>query len=294
MGDPAALQEAIQRARQLAAKIGQPPNKRGSDELASNDSNRSDTNTNQYQSSHKQDSGSSKHEPVDYGAILKKARMERGESSPNSDNNDNSNGANNNTTDNNKNANMNSNGTSNNDDSPYGGYQTRNYNNSSESNNYYNTSIGRADKSAGPVSYQHGPTTATPLDIYSNLTNPMGTTRLLPPSDSHPHTTSGSSDYGTVNQNKIDILIPQQVIGLVIGKGGENIKRIQNETGATVRVDPSTMDEQGNKMCNINGSADSVKRASTLVNDIIENALVSKNLSTRLFALVLMSSIDYC
>ena len=272
MGDPAALQEAIQRARQLAAKIGQPPNKRTSEELSGND-NRSDTpnNNQQYQSS-----GTSKHEPVDYGAILKKARMDRGELSPASDgNNDNNNGVEKNNT--------NSNGSLNNDvtygsgSSNYNNQtNSRNYDNAEPINNYYNTSVGRADKSAGPVSYQHGPTiAAAPLDIYSNSGG-----RLLPTSD------HGSNDYGTVNQNKIDILIPQQVIGLVIGKGGENIKRIQNETGATVRVDPSTMDEQGNKMCNINGSADSVKRASTLVNDIIENALVSRKFNyLNLFAL---------
>lgn len=49
---------------------------------------------------------------------------------------------------------------------------------------------------------------------------------------------------GSSADERIEIIIPHAVIGLVIGKGGDNIKRIQNETRATVRVDPNTVDEK--------------------------------------------------
>lgn len=86
---------------------------------------------------------------------------------------------------------------------------------------------------------------------------------------------SGSAD------DRIEIIIPQAVIGLVIGKGGENIKRIQSETGATVRVDPSTVDEKGNKVCTITGTKQAVEDAHNQVSSVIENAATNKRPRTQ-------------
>lgn len=77
-------------------------------------------------------------------------------------------------------------------------------------------------------------------------------------------------------EEKIELIIPHAVIGLVIGKGGENIKRIQNESGATVRVDPNTIDEKGNKLCTITGSKQAVDEAHSQVSSVIENAAQNK------------------
>lgn len=81
---------------------------------------------------------------------------------------------------------------------------------------------------------------------------------------------------GGTQDEKIEIIIPHAVIGLVIGKGGENIKRIQNETGATVRVDPNTVDEKGNKVCTITGTKQAVEEAHSQVANVIENAATNK------------------
>uniref|UniRef100_A0A6G1S893 Far upstream element-binding protein 1 n=1 Tax=Aceria tosichella TaxID=561515 RepID=A0A6G1S893_9ACAR len=78
------------------------------------------------------------------------------------------------------------------------------------------------------------------------------------------------------SEEKIEIIIPHAVIGLVIGKGGENIKRIQNESGATVRVDPNTVDERGNKLCTITGTKMAVEEARLQVENVIENAATIK------------------
>lgn len=86
---------------------------------------------------------------------------------------------------------------------------------------------------------------------------------------------SGNYSRGSSDE-KIDIIIPHAVIGLVIGKGGENIKRIQNETGATVRVDPNTVDEKGNKVCTITGTRKAVEDAHNQVASVIENASTGK------------------
>lgn len=87
----------------------------------------------------------------------------------------------------------------------------------------------------------------------------------------------GGGNYSRgASDEKIDIIIPHAVIGLVIGKGGENIKRIQNETGATVRVDPNTVDEKGNKVCTITGTRQAVEDAHNQVASVIENASTNK------------------
>lgn len=92
-----------------------------------------------------------------------------------------------------------------------------------------------------------------------------------------PYANSGPPPPSSRNSDeKIEIIIPHAVIGLVIGKGGENIKRIQNETGATVRVDPNTVDERGNKLCTITGTKSAVEDARIQVENVIESAGTSK------------------
>lgn len=96
--------------------------------------------------------------------------------------------------------------------------------------------------------------------------------------------TSGSSLLGLNSHNpsmgsseeKIEIIIPHSAIGLVIGKGGENIKKIQNESGATVRVDPNTVDEKGNKLCTITGTKQAVEEAHMQVSNVIESAAIKR------------------
>lgn len=82
----------------------------------------------------------------------------------------------------------------------------------------------------------------------------------------------GGGGAGGGGEEKIEIIIPHSVIGLVIGKGGENIKRIQNESGAIVRVDPNTIDERGNKLCTITGTKNAVEEARIQVENVIENS----------------------
>lgn len=73
-----------------------------------------------------------------------------------------------------------------------------------------------------------------------------------------------------------EIQVPPQFIGLVIGKGGENIKRIQAETNTKVQFEAPKSDPQGNKVCIIQGHQDAVRRAADMVQEIIDNAMNSK------------------
>lgn len=211
MGDQAALQEAIQRARQLAAKISQnAPVKRTASELDDHSSIGTVKVTLAYEKPPNSDNNNSKRDQRDSSSHRERGRDPDRESSP-----------------------------------PYISHNN-NVNNNINSNNNSNAH-GRGGSGAGNYSMLGG-------NGYS----------------------SGSAD------DRIEIIIPHAVIGLVIGKGGENIKRIQNETGATVRVDPNTVDEKGNKVCTITGTKKAVEEAHIQVSSVIENAATNKRPRTQI------------
>lgn len=225
MGDQDALQEAIQRARQLAAKISQnaPVKQRLDDhrdiskvkvslayEKPAN-SNPSEHRENREQREHRE------HHPS---------------------NSSSSSSVNNNISNNNNNNNNN---------------HPSSISSSTNSNNVINNS----------QTHKTGHSMLSGANTYSS----GSTSGMLSGANNY---SSGSAD------ERIEIIIPHAVIGLVIGKGGENIKRIQNETGATVRVDPNTVDEKGNKVCTITGTKQAVEEAHNQVSNVIENAATNK------------------
>ena len=69
------------------------------------------------------------------------------------------------------------------------------------------------------------------------------------------------------------------MIGVVIGKGGEMIKKIQQESGARIQFRPE--DELGgpNRMCNISGSQEQTQAAYNMVQELVENTAVRNNKS---------------
>lgn len=70
----------------------------------------------------------------------------------------------------------------------------------------------------------------------------------------------------------VEVAVPPNYIGLVIGKGGESIKRIQQESGTRIQFDTSKTDNNGNKVCSISGPPDCVARAQEMIQEIIDNA----------------------
>ena len=64
------------------------------------------------------------------------------------------------------------------------------------------------------------------------------------------------------------------MIGIVIGKGGEMIKKIQQESGARIQFRPE--DEQGgpNRMCSITGNQEQTQAAVNMIQDLIDSAAV--------------------
>ena len=67
----------------------------------------------------------------------------------------------------------------------------------------------------------------------------------------------------------VQVPVPRSMIGIIIGKGGEMIKKIQQESGARIQFRPD--DEQGgpNRMCNITGNQEQMAAAGNMIQEIL-------------------------
>lgn len=65
------------------------------------------------------------------------------------------------------------------------------------------------------------------------------------------------------------------MIGIVIGKGGEMIKKIQQDSGARIQFRPE--DETGGpvRLCNLTGSHEQAQAAAGMIQELIDSTAVS-------------------
>lgn len=64
-----------------------------------------------------------------------------------------------------------------------------------------------------------------------------------------------------------EVWVPHGVIGAVIGRGGETIKRIQYESGAHINVDKN--DGMPQRRVEIRGNPDACKRAQSMIQQLV-------------------------
>ncbi|CAF0941370.1 unnamed protein product [Brachionus calyciflorus] len=66
--------------------------------------------------------------------------------------------------------------------------------------------------------------------------------------------------------------IPDNMVGLVIGRGGEQIKRLQMESGCKIRIS-----SEGNgtpeRICTLSGSQQSIDEAKRMLDDVVRRGL---------------------
>lgn len=69
----------------------------------------------------------------------------------------------------------------------------------------------------------------------------------------------------------IQVIVPQGRVGLVIGKGGETIRELQEKSGAKITVQPETNIESYSteRIVNVTGDEESIRRAKELINDLL-------------------------
>lgn len=73
------------------------------------------------------------------------------------------------------------------------------------------------------------------------------------------------------HRSNLEIAVPRSMIGVVIGKGGDMIKKIQQESGARIQFRPE--DELGgpNRMCNITGSVEQTQAAHNMIQELVDS-----------------------
>merc|ERR1719431_1696539 len=81
----------------------------------------------------------------------------------------------------------------------------------------------------------------------------------------------GRPPMGGSGQQTEEIKVPDQMVGLIIGKGGEQITRILRESGAKVQIeqDSGGMPE---RTCTITGAPDARERAKEMIMEIVSQS----------------------
>lgn len=60
-----------------------------------------------------------------------------------------------------------------------------------------------------------------------------------------------------------EVLVPKAAVGVVIGKGGDMIKKIQNETGCRVQFQQARDEGPGDRRCFLSGNPKQIEHVST-------------------------------
>jgi len=75
------------------------------------------------------------------------------------------------------------------------------------------------------------------------------------------------------NQFTEDFRIPEKLVGLVIGRGGEQIKRMQQESRCKIRI-ASDSDGTQERTCTLSaGSQDSIEHAKQMLSEVVQRGL---------------------
>lgn len=86
----------------------------------------------------------------------------------------------------------------------------------------------------------------------------------------------GHSGGGGGGADKINdaIFVPSEAVGMIIGKGGETIKEMQNTTGCKINVSPSSGPGESEREIGLVGSQDAIAAAKAAIEDKVD-AVVS-------------------
>lgn len=94
----------------------------------------------------------------------------------------------------------------------------------------------------------------------------------------------GGITVGAKDGNSLQILVPDRTVGLIIGRGGETIKDLQDRSGCHVNITAEAQSINGMRPVNLIGNASSQQHAQDLIMEIVESdqkGISVKELRTR-------------
>ncbi|KAL1513594.1 hypothetical protein ABEB36_002988 [Hypothenemus hampei] len=80
----------------------------------------------------------------------------------------------------------------------------------------------------------------------------------------------GYDDFGG---GDFEVLVPKAAVGVVIGKGGDMIKKIQNETGCRVQFQQARDEGPGDRRCFLSGNPKQIDQARQKIEELIDSVL---------------------
>ncbi|KAG1649351.1 Far upstream element-binding protein 1 [Nymphon striatum] len=81
------------------------------------------------------------------------------------------------------------------------------------------------------------------------------------------------NEYGSQNQNRNEIGVPRPAVGVVIGKSGDMIKKIQTDTGARVQFQQGKDEGPGDRICMVSGTPEQVHHATNFIHELINSVM---------------------
>ncbi|XP_043276913.1 far upstream element-binding protein 1 isoform X2 [Venturia canescens] len=78
-------------------------------------------------------------------------------------------------------------------------------------------------------------------------------------------------NHGGAGGDGVEVLVPRAAVGVVIGKGGDMIKKIQAETGARVQFQQGREDGPGDRKCLLSGKHQAVEQARQRIQELIDS-----------------------
>ena len=75
--------------------------------------------------------------------------------------------------------------------------------------------------------------------------------------------------YGPPSAMAYIIPVPNDIVGLIIGKGGETIRQLTVESGAKIQVAKKSVDATGMRNVFVEGPDDKYRKAKEMIDDII-------------------------
>jgi far upstream element-binding protein len=81
-----------------------------------------------------------------------------------------------------------------------------------------------------------------------------------------------SRSHGYVDPNATIMNIPNNKVGLVIGRGGETIRELQEKSGCKIAVAPDNQQKVGSseRAISLSGDPTAIQRAKQMIEEIIE------------------------
>lgn len=79
-----------------------------------------------------------------------------------------------------------------------------------------------------------------------------------------------TAGYGDEESTNTQMMVPDRTVGLIIGRGGETIKDLQDRSGCHVIIAPEDKSLNGLRPVNLSGTSRAIQRAKDLILEIVE------------------------